>query len=188
MVFHWSFSFLSFGIFELLSLNDSKSPQVSRTLLSILTDLDNAVVWVVFARPLISKFFNPCISSFVTGPTAPIIIGITVIFMFHSFCSSLARSRYLSLFSISFSFTLWSAGTEKSTIRQVLFFSFFFFYYQLVSSSGRYKMVRLYLEIPENFMRVSFSMTDSGLCIYHLFVWSNLKFLHNSQRITLPTQ
>ena len=35
---------------------------------------------------------------------------------------------------------------------------------------------------------VSFSRTDSGLCMYHLFVWSNFNFLHNSQWITLPTQ
>ena len=34
MVFHWS-------------LSDSKFPQVSRTLLSILADLNNAVVWVL---------------------------------------------------------------------------------------------------------------------------------------------
>ena len=34
----------------------------------------------------------------------------------------------------------------------------------------------------------SFSMTGAGLCIYHLFVWSNFSFLHNSQWITLPTQ
>ena len=26
------------------------------------------------------------------------------------------------------------------------------------------------------------------MCMYHLFVWSNLDFLHNSQWITLPTQ
>ena len=42
MVFHWS-------------LSDSKSPQVSRTLLSILAVLNNAVVWMVSTRPLISK-------------------------------------------------------------------------------------------------------------------------------------
>ena len=29
---------------------------------------------------------------------------------------------------------------------------------------------------------------DSGLCIYHLFIWSNLNFLYNSQWITLPKQ
>ena len=35
---------------------------------------------------------------------------------------------------------------------------------------------------------VSFSRTAPGLCMYHLFVWSNFNFLHNSQWITLPTQ
>ena len=33
-----------------------------------------------------------------------------------------------------------------------------------------------------------FSRTGAGLCIYHLFVWSNWNFLHISQWITLPTQ
>ena len=35
---------------------------------------------------------------------------------------------------------------------------------------------------------VSFSGTDAGLRIYHLFVWSNLNFLHVCQWIILPTQ
>ena len=33
----------------------------------------------------------------------------------------------------------------------------------------------------------SFSRTRAGLCIYHLFHWSNWNFLHISQWITLPT-
>ena len=37
------------------NLSDSKSPKVSRTLLSILIDLNNAVVRMVSARPSISK-------------------------------------------------------------------------------------------------------------------------------------
>ena len=40
-------------------------------------------------------------------------------FMFHSFFHSLARFRYLSLFSLSLCFTQWTA---KSTVREVLFF------------------------------------------------------------------
>ena len=36
------------------------------------------------------------------------------------------------------------------------------------------------LRSPEN-LWVSFFRTDSVLGIYHLFVWSNLNFLHNSQ-------
>ena len=39
MVFHWK-------------LSDSKSPQVSRTILSTLADLNISVVLVVWARPL----------------------------------------------------------------------------------------------------------------------------------------
>ena len=35
---------------------------------------------------------------------------------------------------------------------------------------------------------VSFSRTDTGLCIYHLFVWSNFNFLHNYQWTTLLIQ
>ena len=35
---------------------------------------------------------------------------------------------------------------------------------------------------------VSFSRRESGLCIYHLYVWSNFNFLHNSQWITLAIQ
>ena len=56
-------------------LSDSKYPQVSRTLLGILADLHNAVVWMVSTRPLISKFASPCIKHLVTVPRAPITIG-----------------------------------------------------------------------------------------------------------------
>ena len=93
MVFHWS-------------LSDNKSPQVSRTLLSILAVLNNAVVWIVSTRPPTYKSSSPFCNPLVTVPNAPITIGIIVICMFHSFFNSLARSRYLSLFSHSFSFII----------------------------------------------------------------------------------
>ena len=51
-------------------------------------------------------------------------MDIIVTFIFYNSLSSLARSKYLPLFSFSLIFTLCSAGKEKSTIRQVLF-SFF---------------------------------------------------------------
>ena len=122
MFFHWR-------------LSDSKSPQVSRTLLSILAVFNNAVVWMVSTRSPASKSSWPFNNPLVTVPKAPITIGIIVTFMVHSFFSSLARSRYLSLFSHSFSFILWSAGTAKSTILQIFFF--FFVDYYKVWSSGR---------------------------------------------------
>ena len=102
MIFHWS-------------LSDSKCPQVPRILLSILAVLKNIVVWMVSTDSPTSKSS----STFNKIPKAPITIGIIVTFMFHSFFTSLATSRYL-FFSYSFSFILWSAGTAKSTILQVL--------------------------------------------------------------------
>ena len=49
-----------------LSLSDSKSPQVSRTRLSILAVLSNAVVWIVSTRPLTSKSSRPFNNPLVT--------------------------------------------------------------------------------------------------------------------------
>ena len=66
-----------------------------------------------------SRHFN---TPLVIVPKTPITIGTIFTFMFHSFFNSLARSRYLSLFSHSFRFILWSAGTAKSTIFQILLF------------------------------------------------------------------
>ena len=71
--------------------------------------------------PLVLQLPSPFSNPLVTVPNAPITIGIIVTCMFHSFFNSLARSRYLSFFSHSFSFILWSAWTAKSTILQVLF-------------------------------------------------------------------
>ena len=65
MVFHWS-------------LSDSKSPQVSRTLLSILAVLNNIVVWMVSTRPPTSKSSSTLSNPLVTVPNAPIIISIFV--------------------------------------------------------------------------------------------------------------
>ena len=131
MVFHWR-------------LSDTKSPQVSRTLLGILAVFNNAVVRMVSTRPPTSKSSRPFNNPLVTVPKAPITIGIIVTFIFHSFFNSLARSRYLSLFSDSFSFILSSAGTAKPTILQVVFF----FYYYKVWSSGWDWVICLYIKIP----------------------------------------
>ena len=157
------------------SLSDSKSPQVSRTLLSILAVLNNAVVWMFSTRPPTSKSSSPFSYPLVTVPNAPITIGIIVTCMFHSFFSSLARSRYLSFFSHSFSFILGSGGTAKSTILQVLFF----FFLLIIIKSGLLAGIRWSVCILKSHRSLceSFSRTGAGLCIYHLLVWSNLNFL-----------
>ena len=125
MVFHWRFS-------------DSKSPQVSRTLLSSLAVFNNAVNWMVSTRLPTSKSSRPFNNALVTVPKAPITIGIIVTFMFHRFFNSLARLRYLSLFSHSFSFILWSAGTAKWIILQI----FFFFLLLIIIRSGLLAEIR----------------------------------------------
>ena len=124
MVFHWR-------------LSDSKSPQVSRTLLSILAVFNNAVVWIDSTQPPTSKSSRPFNNPWVTVLNAPITISIIITCMFHSFFNSLARSRYLSLFSHSFSFILWSSGTAKSIILQI-----FFFFLLIIIRSGLLAEIR----------------------------------------------
>ena len=60
----------------------------------------------------------------------------------------LSRSMYFSLFSFSVNFTLWSTGTSKSTIRQVLFFLF------IITRSVRLAMIRCSIWISNSQMRV----------------------------------
>ena len=66
------------------SIND-KSPQVSRTLLSILVDLNYAIVWVVSTCTLISKSFSLFTNPLGIVSSATTMFGITVTSMFHIF-------------------------------------------------------------------------------------------------------
>ena len=125
---------------------------LSRTFLSILADLSSAVVWMVSTRPLISKSSSPFTNPLMTLPSASVTIGITVTFYVVFFFSSQARFRYLSLFSLSFNFTLSSTRTAEFTVRQMLFFSFAD--YHKVWSSGQDSVIRLYFKIPMNFVRL----------------------------------
>ena len=60
--------------------------QVSTTLRSILTDINNAAVWMISALyPLISKSSSPFINPSMIVPREPISIGITTTFIFHIF-------------------------------------------------------------------------------------------------------
>ena len=116
----------------------------------------------------------------VTLPRALIIVSITVTFKFLGIFSSLSRSRYLSLFSLSFSFNVWSAGTAK-----VPNFPGYLLLLTLIKS-GRLVEIKWSVCIAKSqkVSCVSFSMTGSGLCICHLFVWSNFSFFNKFQWIT----
>ena len=105
--FHWSVS-------------DSNFPPVSRTLLSILADLNKAVLWMISIRPPISNSYSTpfpshwrpfqvrkllLLSPFISYSTAFLVLWQSL-----STCLS---------FHFLWFFTLSSAGTAKSTFRQV---------------------------------------------------------------------
>ena len=171
MVFHWS-------------LSDSKPPQVSRTLLSILAVLNNVVVWMVSTRPPTSKSSNPFSNPLVTVPNAPITIGIIVTCMFHSFFSIPSKVEVLILL-----FTFFQFYSVVSRDSKVDYFASSLFLL-IIIKSGLLTGIRWSVCMLKSHrsLCVAFSRTGAGLCIYHLLVWSNLNFLHISQWITLPTQ
>ena len=156
MVFYWSMS-------------DSKSPQVTRTHLSILTDRNNAIALI--SLPF-SNSSSPISMRLWTVPCAPITIGVTVSLIFHSFLGSLARSKYFSIFSLSLTFNQWSAGMTKSTFRLVLFFLLGLVFYLLLGLVFRL-MFCLYVKFPEEFM--CFVILDGFWFVYKLY-GSILKF------------
>ena len=82
-----------------LSLSNSKSPQVFRTLHRILADLNNAVLWMVSTLPLNYKSSSLFNNPLVTVPRPPITTGITVTFIFHGFFQFSSKVQVLiSLF------------------------------------------------------------------------------------------
>ena len=83
------------------SLRDSKSSQVSRTLLCILSDLNNAVVWKVSTHQLTSKSSCPWINVLVTVPKASITIGI-IIPQFYQFPDKVPEIIFLLAFLQSY--------------------------------------------------------------------------------------
>ena len=101
----------------------AKSPQVSRTLLSILVVLNNVVVWMVSTRPPTSKSSNPFSNPLVTVPNAPIAIGIIVTCMLHSFFHFFCKVEALILLFTFFQF--YSVVSRDSKIDNFGKLSFF---------------------------------------------------------------
>ena len=78
---------------------------------------------------------------------------------------SLARFRYLFFFSLSFNFTLWSAGTAKSTILQVLFFLL------IVTRYGRLAEIR---------WSVCITKSQRSYYYYYYYYYSLIRAFHIS--------
>ena len=147
------------------------------------------------------QLIMPPFQAFGTVPSVPIIIGITVTFMFHSFLCSLATSKYSSFFSLSLIFTQWSGKVYYSvsflslslslslSLYLSLSLSFFFCFLLIITRPGLLTGIRWSFCIWK-FQRiscVSFSRMNSGLCIYNLVLCSNFNFLHYFRSITFPT-
>ena len=98
------------------SLGDSKSPQVSRTLLTILAVLSNAVICIISARPHTSKSSRPCDNPLVIVPKAPITIGTIVtvhVPQLFQFSNKVEALILLFTFFQSYSVISWDSKVDK---------------------------------------------------------------------------
>ena len=116
-----------------------------------------------------------------TVPSASITIYNTIAFVFHCFFSSLVRSRYLSLFSLSFNilFTQFYPVISQNGKVHYSADSFCLFFLLLtVGGSGRLAEIRksVWISKSTKLLCVTFSRTESLLYIYALFGWSNFYY------------
>ena len=163
-------------------LSNSQSPQVPWTLLSILTNLKNALVWMVLISPLIPNLLSPLSKPLGTILSTVITIDITVNLMFLSFFRSLTKYKY-TLFSLSLILTLWLGGISKIHYMASSHFLLVIIIFDLLTGIGW----SICTSKSNRFLCISFSRTDSGLCIYHLIECLNFNFLYNFKYITFPT-
>ena len=119
------------------------------------------------------------------SPPVPLVIGIIVSCMFHNFFQIPSKVEVLILLFSFFQF--YSVVGRDSKVDN---FAISLFFLLIIFRSGLLAeiMWSVCMSKSHRSLCVSFSRADAGLCIYHLFVWSNLNFLHISQCITLPTQ
>ena len=141
------------------NLSGNKSPQVSRTLLSILAYLDNAVVSIAYSFPFISKSSTSFTHPLKIVPTAPNTIGITINFMFRGYFCFLAKSRYVSFFFALFYYHF--GVCRNGNVHYLAGFLFLL----TITLSGRLAEIRWSIcisKISEKFFCDSISRTDSG--------------------------
>ena len=96
-------------------------------------------------------------------------------------------SKVKVLISLFTFFQFYSVVSQESKVDN---FAGLLFFFLIIIRSGLPAEIRwsVCMLKSNRTLCVSFSRTGVGLCIYHLFAWSNLEFLHISQWITLPIQ
>ena len=119
-----------------------------------------------------------------TAPRAPITIGKTSLS-----CSTVSsipeqgRGIYPSFHFLSI---LFCGQPEQQSPQSCMLFLICW----LIQGHGRLAEIRwsVCMSKSQRSLCMSYFRTDVGLCSYHLFVWSDFNFLHNSQWIPLLTQ
>ena len=157
----------------------------TRLFLSILTDLNNVVVWIISILPQISSSSILCYKSLETVISAPTILVNTITLMFHDFFDSQATSKYFFYLFAFFYFQSAVCRNSKNPQVEKLFF-FLLINTMLCLLVGFRRIVCI--SNSQRILRVSFSGTDSGLGTYHVILWSNFTLLRNSLYIPFPTQ
>ena len=118
----------------------------------------NSVIFV--SIPMVFNLFSRAVADV---PRAPVTNGTTVTFTFHTFFSSLDRSKYLSNFPTSSSSTLVSYCIVKS----ITWHSWCSLSMKIMS--GLLAVVKWFVCTvkSQRILHESFSVTASGLCSYH---------------------
>ena len=116
--------------------------------------------------------------------SSPVTISITDTFMLQDFFHLSSKILlFISLFAFFYFYSVVCRNDKVHNSTGSLFI------FVDIARSGR--LVEIWLSLciskPQRSLCVSFSRTDYGSCIYPLFIWLNINFLHNSQWITLPT-
>ena len=138
---------------------------------------------MVSSRPPTSKSSMSFNIPYVTVPKAPFTIDTIVTFMFHIFFRFSCHVKvHILLFTLFQFISVVSRDSKVDNFTSSLFLL-------IIVKSGSLAEMRLSVCRPMSHrsLCLSFSRAGAGFCIYHLFIWSNLNFLHISQWIILPT-
>ena len=125
--------------------------------------------WIVSTRPPTSKSSRSFNNPLVIVPNAPITIGTIVTLVLHSFFQFSSKVEVLILL-----FTFLQIYSEVRNFRQFDNFADSLFLL-IIMRSGLLAGIWWSVCILKSHRSIceSFSRTGAGLCIYHLFVWSN---------------
>ena len=129
---------------------------------------------MVSTRPPTAKSSSPYNNTLVTIPKAPITIGIILTSMFYFFFKFSSKVEVLILRFTFFQFySLVSRNSGVNNFANSLFFFVYYIRYGLLAEIS----CSVCMSKSNRSLCVSFSRTDTGLCMYHLFISSNLLLL-----------